>query len=64
MWDKFISWFTGEPIEYVRCNKGNPGGRHPMFERLSRTKLIPELSAIDAYEECGLCGKEWHEGDL
>lgn len=60
MLNKIISWFTGEPLNYLECNKDMPGGRHPMWAREEKLTLLPEQEGWDFYDLCTLCGKEWH----
>jgi len=50
---KFLAWFTGTPAEQLECN-------HPPHARDYRLNLLAEENAMDAYEMCLNCGKEWH----
>lgn len=51
-WTAFVSWFTGEPVEYVRCPT-----KHAF--RDARLKWTEEVAEF--YEECTTCGKEFYD---
>lgn len=50
---KFLSWYTGLPVKQLRCD-------HPSYARDYRLKLLAEENAMDGYEQCLNCGREWH----
>lgn len=51
-WD-FLQWYTGIPKEQLKC-------KHPSYARDYRLRLDAEENANDYYEECQICGKEFH----
>lgn len=51
LWYRFLSWFTGEPLEYVSCPT-----KHAW--KVPRMKWTEEV--VDYYEQCGDCGKEFY----
>jgi hypothetical protein len=51
LWYRFLSWFTGEPVEYLRC---------PTKHQYLTPRFKWEGEYAEAYEECGDCGKEFY----
>ena len=52
---RFLGWFSGTPAEQIEC-------KHPSYARDARMTMLPEEEGMDFYEECTICGKEWHDG--
>lgn len=51
---RFIGWFSDIPAEQLAC-------KHPPEARDYKLNLLAEENAMDAYEICLNCNKEWHE---
>ena len=54
LWQKIVSKFTGEPIEYVACPT-----KHAFKDY--RLNLLAEQDAVDYYMKCMDCGKEFRD---
>lgn len=51
LWYRFLSWFTGEPIEYLQCPT-----KHAFLE--ARMKWTEEV--VEYYQKCVDCEKEFY----
>lgn len=49
-----ISAFSGIPVKQLKC-------KHPQYSRDFKVNLLPEENAMDFYEICLNCGKQYHE---
>lgn len=51
LWHRFLSLFTGEPVEYVAC---------PTKHAFKEARMKWEEEVVEYYEECNDCGKEFY----
>ena len=51
---RIISAFTRTPVEQLQC-------KHPQYARDFKVTLLGEENAMDFYEVCLNCNKEWHD---